>query len=161
MCPAACPRPVGFALAALTGGLTFNDAKPAALRNLVMTRVDPVLYGWSYDFVGDTAETASLLWPAPDATPAPPPSVAEAVEALHARGFEVAVETNGTQEPPPGLDWICVSPKAGAPLVQTSGQELKLVFPQPGLDPVRGLSERHVPAPPRGARAARCAAPPP
>ena len=53
-----------------------------------------------------------------------------AVEALHANGFEVAVETNGTQEAPRGLDWICVSPKAGAPLRLTSGDELKLVYPQ-------------------------------
>lgn len=58
-----------------------------------------------------------------------------AVEALHARGFEVAVETNGTQTAPPGLDWICVSPKAGAELVLTKGTELKLVFPQPGAMP--------------------------
>jgi 7-carboxy-7-deazaguanine synthase len=55
---------------------------------------------------------------------------AEAVEALHERGFEVAVETNGTQDPPAGLDHICVSPKADAPLRVTSGHELKLVFPQ-------------------------------
>ncbi|MGY1680627.1 7-carboxy-7-deazaguanine synthase [Geodermatophilus sp. SYSU D01176] len=54
-----------------------------------------------------------------------------AVDALHDRGFEIAVETNGTQRPPRGLDWICVSPKAGADLVVTSGDELKLVFPQP------------------------------
>jgi 7-carboxy-7-deazaguanine synthase len=58
-----------------------------------------------------------------------------AIEALHARGFEVAVETNGTQVAPPGLDWICVSPKAHAPLVQRSGNELKLVYPQADLDP--------------------------
>src|SRR5207247_1863206 len=58
-----------------------------------------------------------------------------AVDALHARGFEVAVETNGTQPPPPGLDWICVSPKAGAPLAITCGNELKLVFPQDGAPP--------------------------
>ncbi len=58
-----------------------------------------------------------------------------AIEALHARGFEVAVETNGTQAAPPGLDWICVSPKAHAPLVQRSGNELKLVYPQADLDP--------------------------
>ena len=57
------------------------------------------------------------------------------VEALHAEGFEVAVETNGTKPPPPGLDWICVSPKAGAPLVLTRGDELKLVYPQPGVLP--------------------------
>jgi len=60
---------------------------------------------------------------------------AEAIDALHARGFAVAVETNGTMEPPPGLDWICVSPKARAPLVLRHGNELKLVFPQSGLDP--------------------------
>ncbi len=58
-----------------------------------------------------------------------------AIRALHDRKFEVAVETNGTQERPPGIDWLCVSPKAGAPLVLTSGDELKLVFPQPALDP--------------------------
>ena len=60
---------------------------------------------------------------------------AAAVEALHARGFAIAVETNGTQQPPPGLDWICVSPKARAPLVLRHGNELKLVYPQPDLDP--------------------------
>jgi len=52
------------------------------------------------------------------------------VDAFHHRGIRVAVETNGTQEPPPGLDWICVSPKAAAPLVLTEGNELKLVYPQ-------------------------------
>ena len=57
------------------------------------------------------------------------------VDALHACGFEIAVETNGTQAAPQGLDWICVSPKAGAPLVLTEGTELKLVFPQPGAMP--------------------------
>jgi 7-carboxy-7-deazaguanine synthase len=60
---------------------------------------------------------------------------APAVEALHARGFAVAVETNGTQQPPPGLDWVCVSPKARAPLVLRHGNELKLVYPQRDLDP--------------------------
>ena len=57
------------------------------------------------------------------------------LDALHAQGFEVAVETNGSIVAPAGIDWICVSPKAGAPLLQTRGQELKLVWPQPGLDP--------------------------
>lgn len=57
------------------------------------------------------------------------------IDALHARGFEVAVETNGSVAAPPGLDWICVSPKAGADWVQTSGHELKLVYPQPTLLP--------------------------
>lgn len=57
------------------------------------------------------------------------------VEALHAEGFEVAVETNGTLAPPLGLDWICVSPKANTELVIVSGQELKLVYPQAGAEP--------------------------
>lgn len=59
----------------------------------------------------------------------------ELVEELHRRGFEVAVETNGTRRAPAGLDWICVSPKDGSDLVQTSGHELKLVYPQPDVDP--------------------------
>lgn len=53
-----------------------------------------------------------------------------AIAALHERGFEVAVETNGTRHAPPGIDWICVSPKAGADVVQRTGDELKLVYPQ-------------------------------
>jgi 7-carboxy-7-deazaguanine synthase len=57
------------------------------------------------------------------------------IEALHAQGFEIAVETNGTRAAPRAIDWICVSPKAGAPLVQRSGDELKLVYPQPGAEP--------------------------
>jgi 7-carboxy-7-deazaguanine synthase (Cx14CxxC type) len=57
------------------------------------------------------------------------------VDALHARGFEVAIETNGTLPVPEGVDWVCVSPKAGGPLVVTKGQELKLVIPQEGIDP--------------------------
>jgi 7-carboxy-7-deazaguanine synthase len=57
------------------------------------------------------------------------------IAALHAQGFEIAIETNGTLAAPPGIDWICVSPKAGAPLVQRSGNELKLVYPQPPFDP--------------------------
>ena len=57
------------------------------------------------------------------------------IEGLHARGFRVAIETNGTLPATPGLDWICVSPKAGTEVVQRSGDELKLVWPQSGLDP--------------------------
>jgi len=57
------------------------------------------------------------------------------VMAIKRRGFEIAVETNGTIAAPPGIDWICVSPKAGSQLVQTSGQELKLVYPQPKAQP--------------------------
>ena len=57
------------------------------------------------------------------------------LDALHARGFWIAVETNGTIAPPPGLDWICVSPKAGTELSLRTGDELKLVYPQPGAPP--------------------------
>jgi 7-carboxy-7-deazaguanine synthase len=59
------------------------------------------------------------------------------VDALHAEQFEVAVETNGTLEPPTGIDWLCVSPKAGTELVVRRGNEIKLVFPQTGADPKR------------------------
>ena len=68
-----------------------------------------------------------------------------AVAALHARGFEVAIETNGTLAVPRGVDWVCVSPKAAAPLAVAGGDELKLVFPQPLAPPERftGLDFRH------------------
>jgi 7-carboxy-7-deazaguanine synthase (Cx14CxxC type) len=56
---------------------------------------------------------------------------------LHDAGFEVAVETNGTLPPPPGIDWLCVSPKAGAKLVVQTGDEIKLVYPQSGAEPER------------------------
>ncbi len=57
------------------------------------------------------------------------------IAALHEHGFEVAVESNGTVAAPAGLDWLCVSPKAGTDIVQRRGDELKLVWPQPGIDP--------------------------
>jgi 7-carboxy-7-deazaguanine synthase len=59
------------------------------------------------------------------------------VDAFHAQGFEIAIETNGTQLPPEGIDWICVSPKANADLILTAGDELKLVYPQAHGDPER------------------------
>jgi 7-carboxy-7-deazaguanine synthase (Cx14CxxC type) len=67
------------------------------------------------------------------------------IAAIKSFGFEIAVETNGTIVAPPGIDWICVSPKAGSKLVQTSGQELKLVYPQPQAEPqaFERLSFRH------------------
>lgn len=67
------------------------------------------------------------------------------IDALHGRGFDIAVETNGTIQAPAGIDWLCVSPKAGAPLVQRQGDELKLVYPQPALDPddLAGLDFDH------------------
>ncbi|MBA4082810.1 MAG: ATP-dependent DNA ligase, partial [Erythrobacter sp.] len=75
----------GWALAALTDGLDFPAVKSSTIRNLMMERVDPVLWALSRDFVGDTAETASLLWPEPqDAEPQPDLSLAEVVERLSA-----------------------------------------------------------------------------
>lgn len=67
------------------------------------------------------------------------------IAALHARGFDVAVETNGTRPAPPGIDWICVSPKAGAALNLCAGDELKLVYPQPEAPPeaYAGLAFAH------------------
>jgi 7-carboxy-7-deazaguanine synthase len=94
----------------------------------------------------ELADAAAALWPR-DRGPLGRPFVVctggepllqldeKAIEAFHARDFEVAVETNGTQEPPAGLDWICVSPKARARLVLLQGNELKLIFPQPGAEP--------------------------
>ncbi len=69
----------------------------------------------------------------------------ELVDALHARNLRVAIETNGTRAALAGIDWICVSPKAGAEVVQRSGHELKLVYPQPGAEPSRyeGLAFEH------------------
>jgi len=70
---------------------------------------------------------------------------ASLIDALHARNFEVAVETNGTVNAPAGVDWLCVSPKAGTELIQRSGDELKLIFPQAGTAPedFEKLSFRH------------------
>lgn len=100
-------------------------------------------------------DAVQSLWPA-DARRARPYVVctggepllqldAALVAAFHDRGFEVAIETNGTKQPPPGVDWICVSPKAGAELVLKKGDELKLVYPQPGAEPEKfaHLNFRH------------------
>ncbi|HMI97402.1 MAG TPA: 7-carboxy-7-deazaguanine synthase [Micropepsaceae bacterium] len=57
------------------------------------------------------------------------------IDALHGAGFEIGIETNGTLSPPPGIDWICVSPKAGAEFVLKTGNELKLIYPQAGAEP--------------------------
>ena len=110
--------------------------------------------GGKFSDAGALADHVASLWPA-EAGGAPyvvctggEPllQIDEAlIVALHARGFEIGVETNGTLAPPPGLDWICVSPKADASLVLTQGDELKLVFPQDRGEPEQyeGLSFRH------------------
>lgn len=102
--------------------------------------------GGRFGNAGMLARAARALWDAEGEAEAPPFVVctggepllqldAELIDAFHKDGFEVAVETNGTLAPPAGLDWICVSPKAGAPLILTSGNELKLVYPQVGAPP--------------------------
>ena len=108
---------------------------------------------------GSAAELAAAVadsWPAPASTLSPRFVVCTGGEpllqlddslivALHREGFTIAIETNGTLPVPPGVDWICVSPKAAAPLVQRTGDELKLVFPQEGIDPadLEALSFQH------------------
>jgi 7-carboxy-7-deazaguanine synthase (Cx14CxxC type) len=90
------------------------------------------------------AQAIAALWP--DASPASPFVVCTGgepllqldealIQALHERGVEIAIETNGTQLPPAGIDWICMSPKAGADLVLRAGHELKLIYPQDGAPP--------------------------
>lgn len=98
--------------------------------------------GGRFDGAEDLAAAVVGLWPGGGApyvvcTGGEPLLQLDAalIEALQRRGFAVAVETNGTVAAPAGLDWICVSPKAGAVLRQRSGQELKLVYPQTGIDP--------------------------
>jgi 7-carboxy-7-deazaguanine synthase len=99
------------------------------------------LGGGKFDTADALAAAVAAAWQAPRGATGKPMVVCTGgepllqldeplVEALHARGFEIAVETNGTQPAPRGLDWICVSPKADAPLVLTAGDELKLVYPQ-------------------------------
>lgn len=109
-------------------------------------------HGGRYD-VAELAALVESLWP----TEAGPKLVVctggepllqldtPLIDAIHARGFEIAIETNGTLPVPPGIDWVCVSPKAGAKLVVLEGDELKLVYPQADLDPesVRGLRFKH------------------
>src|SRR3954464_1150051 len=69
----------GIALAAVTGALSFTAAKPGLIRELAASRTDPVLFEWSYDYVGDLAETVALIWPAPPGA-AGPPGLADVVE---------------------------------------------------------------------------------
>lgn len=99
--------------------------------------------GGKFATADELAERILAQWPAQDSrhrmavlTGGEPLLQVDAalVDALHARGFRIAVESNGTVAAPEGIDWLCISPKAGAEWVQRSGQELKLVWPQPGFD---------------------------
>jgi 7-carboxy-7-deazaguanine synthase (Cx14CxxC type) len=102
--------------------------------------------GGRFRAAAEVAQAVRAAWPAPPSSLARPLVVctggepllqldAELVSAFHDAGFEIAIETNGTRLSPPGVDWICVSPKAGAELVLRAGHELKLIFPQPGAEP--------------------------
>lgn len=104
--------------------------------------------GGRFESVESLAEAVASTWPAGPRRGSQPYVVCTGgepllqldealVESLHARGFEVAVETNGTLPVPEGVDWVCVSPKADADLVQRRGHELKLVYPQVGAEPER------------------------
>jgi 7-carboxy-7-deazaguanine synthase (Cx14CxxC type) len=111
--------------------------------------------GGKFDTASDLAEAVANAWPSKNGsgkryvvcTGGEPLLQLDVtlIEAFHARGFEVAVETNGTLEAPRELDWVCVSPKAGAQLVQRSGDELKLVYPQKEIRPedCEDLTFRH------------------
>ena len=104
------------------------------------------LGGGRFSTALDLADGVAALWPVDRCSPSRPLVVftggepllqldAPLVALMHDRGFEVAIETNGTRLPPQGIDWICMSPKAGTELILRSGQELKLIFPQEGIDP--------------------------
>jgi len=109
--------------------------------------------GGSYETAGLLAKRISQYWPKSEecrfvvCTGGEPLLQLDdqLIAALHEEKFEIAVETNGTMAAPEGIDWICVSPKAGAKLVQTSGDELKLVYPQTGTEPEQyaSLDFRH------------------
>lgn len=99
--------------------------------------------GGKYESAAALAATLSSQWPPQDRGPRfavltggePLLQVdTDLIDALHAEGFIIALESNGTVAAPVGIDWLCISPKAGAPLVQTRGQELKVVVPQTGLN---------------------------
>ncbi|BDU57855.1 7-carboxy-7-deazaguanine synthase [Limnohabitans sp. MORI2] len=101
-------------------------------------------HGGKFDSAQALAAAIASFWPSTDTAHRfvvltggePLLQVDEAlVQALHAQGFEVAVESNGTVQPPAGIDWLCISPKAGSQIVVQQGQELKLVYPQAGQEP--------------------------
>ena len=96
--------------------------------------------GGRFATAGDLADACAAVSPAPGLIVLtggePMLQVDDAlIDALHARGFTIAIETNGTLPVPSSIDWICVSPKAGTEILQRTGNELKLVYPQAGLDP--------------------------
>jgi 7-carboxy-7-deazaguanine synthase len=104
------------------------------------------LGGGTFASPEDLAKAVATAWPEPLSARVQPLVVCtggepllqlngQLVSAFHVAGFEIAIETNGTRLPPPDVDWICVSPKAGAELILRSGHELKLIYPQEGAEP--------------------------
>jgi|SRR3712207_225355 len=112
--------------------------------------------GGHFSTAAELAEVVISKWPSDSSKAAKPFVVCtggepllqldkDIVDAFHRVGFEVAIETNGTRQPPPGIDWVCVSPKVGSELVLRMGQELKLIYPQIGGEPEQyaGLNFDH------------------
>lgn len=110
--------------------------------------------GGRFESAQELAQAAAATWPGDPKPPSDPNSNdrrfvvctggepllqldGALIAAFHGAGFEIAIETNGTIEPPAGIDWICMSPKAGADPILRAGNELKLVYPQPGAEPER------------------------
>jgi 7-carboxy-7-deazaguanine synthase (Cx14CxxC type) len=107
------------------GGGKFDSARALA---------DTIAAHWTHTAGKDATATAMRLVVLTGGEPLLQVDTA-LIDALHTQGFQIAVETNGSLAAPTGLDWICVSPKAGSTWVQKQGQELKVIYPQEGLDP--------------------------
>jgi len=133
----------GYALAALCGEIDLPGLKPAALREMVAGRVDPELFGWSYDYVGDLAETIALIWPADAAAQHPPPRLAEVIERLRlAAKAEAMMLMAGWLD---GLDptgrWALLKLASGALRVGVSARLAKTALSQLGAVPLEEIEE--------------------
>jgi DNA ligase-1 len=130
----------GWALAALTGDLVFAAAKPAMIRRAVEARVDPVLFGWSYDYVGDLAETVALIWPAsPDHRPNREPELGEVIDALAAakRGEVQGLIEGWLDALAPKGRWALLKLVTGGLRVGMSGQLARTALAMARPDAVR------------------------
>jgi DNA ligase-1 len=143
----------GWALAALTGALTFHAAKPAMIRKAVEARVDPVLFAWSYNYVGDLAETVALIWPARPGANAAPPQLDEAVDALRtATRAEIPALLEGWLDAlDPDGRWALLKLMTGSLRVGLSARLAKQAAAELGGVPVSQIEEVwHGQAPPYG-----------
>ena len=134
----------GWGLAALTGGLALQNAKPALIRDLAASRSDPVLFGWSYDFVGDLAETAALIWPEPEGgTERPWPHLADVIEGLErtpkadlpdlVAGWLDALDATGR--------WALLKLITGALRVGVSARLAKTALAETFVKPIEAIEE--------------------